>query len=360
MTLASPDPAIQRKGNRSSGPGVLLVNLGSPESPRTPEVMRYLREFLWDSRVLDVNPVARALLLHLFILPFRSPRTAKAYQKIWTEEGSPLLVHGRNLAAAVASALGSSIPVALGMRYGKPSIGKGLIELQDQGADQIVVLPLYPQYASSSTGTVLEKVFKEAGRSTNVSDLVTVPPFYDHPGFVKAFAAVGRPELEDMKPDHVIMSFHGLPERHIRRSDTSEAHCLESESCCETLSPVNRHCYRAQCFATSRLLAAELGITSYSVAFQSRMGRTPWIRPHTDVVLSELPSQGKKRVAVFCPSFVADCLETLEEIGIRGRETLLESGGEDLRLIPSLNVHPVWVETVLNLIRTGIRQGDRS
>jgi len=298
--------------------------------------------------------VSRWLLLNLFILPFRSHRSAEAYRKIWTEKGSPLLVHGEALQRELASRLDT--PVALGMRYGKPSMAQALHELKQHGVDRIAVLPLYPQAASASSGTVLEKVYAEAGREWNVPDLVTVPAFFDDPGFVAAWEAVGRPILNSVSPDHVLFSFHGLPQRHIRKADESGAHCLTTPTCCDTLGTVNRHCYRAQCFATTRMLALALGLTPdrYSVSFQSRLGREAWIKPYTDHMLREFPKRGVKRLVVFCPAFVADCLETLEEIGLRGRDTFLAAGGDAFELAPSLNTHPGWVETVANLVRKAL------
>lgn len=333
--------------------GLLLVNLGTPDAPRTAEVRRYLREFLSDPRVLDVNPVARWLLLSLVILPFRSSRSAAAYRAIWTDRGSPLLVHSRDLASRVAEALGTNWRVELAMRYGEPSIPRALDRLREEGVCDLVVFPLYPQYAASTTGSTLEAVFRAAGQSWNVPLLAVAPPFYDDPAFVRAFAEVGRPVLEAARPDHVLFSFHGLPERQIRKSDESGGHCLTSAVCCDAIGPANRNCYRAQCFATARALREALGLAEgdTTISFQSRLGRTPWIGPHTDAVLPELVRAGRRRLAVFCPSFVADCLETLEEIGIRAREQFRAAGGEELVLVPSLNAHPLWVEAVVELAR---------
>ena len=351
MTEVTP-PLAMPPGERRSG--VLLLNLGSPEAPRTPEVRRYLREFLSDPRVIDLPAVPRWLLLNLIILPFRPRKSAEAYRKIWTEKGSPLLVIGENLRRELEGQLG--LPAALGMRYGEPSIARALNDLKSRGVDRIVVFPLYPQAASASSGTVLEKVFAEAGRQWNVPDLVTVPAFFDDPGFVAAWEAVGRPVLEALKPEHVLFSYHGLPERQIRKSDESSTHCLTSPACCDALLPVNRNCYRAQCFATSRLLAEALDIPTerYTVSFQSRLGRDPWIKPYTDLMLREFPKRGVKRIAVFCPAFVADCLETLEEIGLRGRDTFLAAGGDAFALVPSLNTHPRWVNATAELIRKAL------
>jgi ferrochelatase len=347
-TIAPPTPRT-----RPLRSGLLLVNLGSPLSTSTGDVRRYLREFLWDPRVLDIPPVARALLLNLVILPFRPARSAAAYRKIWTEQGSPLIVFGRGLAEAVQKQLGDAIPVELAMRYSRPSIREGLIRLRERGAERIVVFPLYPQYASSSTGTVLEAVYTQSARLWNVPDIATVAPFYEDPGFLESFVEVAHPRLDAFRPDHVLMSFHGLPERHVKKSDMTDSHCLAAETCCDRIVDANRYCYRAQCFATARGLARGLDLAPdrTTVSFQSRLGRTPWIRPHTDILLNEFPARGIKRVAVLCPSFVADCLETLEEIGIRGREQFRNCGGEDLILVPCPNEHPALVENVVQLVR---------
>jgi ferrochelatase len=235
--------------------GVLLVNLGTPDAPQAAEVRRYLREFLSDPRVLDISPLGRWLLLNLIILPTRPARSAEAYRKIWRADGSPLLVHSRALAERVRAAL-PDLPVELAMRYGTPSIAAGLAALRDRGCDRIVVLPLYPQYAASSTGSTAEAVYRAAAALWNTPYITVVPPFYDHPGFIDAFAAVGAPVLADLQPDHVLYSFHGLPERHMHKSDMSGAHCLRSADCCAAIVAANRHCYRAQCHATARALTA--------------------------------------------------------------------------------------------------------
>ena len=323
--------------------GLLLINLGTPDAPTTSAVRRYLREFLSDPRVIDLHPVGRSLLLNLVILPFRPAKSARAYRAIWGERGSPLLAYNRDLASAVQARLGEGWRVELAMRYGKPTIAAALEALR--GVDRIVVLPLYPQYAASSTATSVARVMELAGASWDVMPLDFVPCFYDDPGFVRAFAAVAAPALEVANPDHVLFSFHGLPERQIRKSDPSGSHCLTT-GCCDEVRAVNRGCYRAQCYATARSLASRLQLTNYTVCFQSRLGRTPWIQPHTDVLIDELAKAGKKRLAVLCPAFVADCLETLEEVGIRARAQFKAAGGDELVLVPSLNASPAWVEAV--------------
>lgn len=333
--------------------GLLLVNLGTPDAPQSGPVRRYLREFLSDPRVLDIHPVGRWLLLNLFILPTRPAKSAAAYRKVWMKEGSPLLVYSRQLEAAVAQRLRGEYEVALAMRYGAPSLPDAVKALRARGVKEFIILPLYPQEATSSTSSTLARAYEVLTDAWDVSPVRVVPAFHDHPGFLDAFAEVARPVIAEARADHVLFSYHGLPERHMRKSDPSGQHCLASAGCCDVLTEVNRHCYRAQCFATTRGLAERLGLSKegYTVSFQSRLGRTPWIKPYTDLVLPELAKAGVKRLAVMCPAFVADCLETLEEVGIRAQEQFLECGGESLTLVPSLNAHPAWVDTVVRLVR---------
>lgn len=329
--------------------GLLLINLGTPDEPTTPAVRRYLSEFLSDPRVIDINPVGRALLLHGVILRTRPAKSAHAYQQVWDKErGSPLLAYSKDLAAGVAAKLGEPWRVELAMRYGNPSIERGMRALREAGVDRIVVLPLYPQYAASSTATSVARVMELASAGWDTIPIDVVPAFYADEGFLRAFHAVAEPALAAAKPDHVLFSFHGLPERQIKKSDPSGQHCLRDTSCCDRITSTNQNCYRAQCYATARSLAERLQLTpaSYSICFQSRLGRTPWITPHTDVLLDELAKAGKKRLAVLCPAFVADCLETLEEIGIRARAQFKAAGGDELTLVPSLNATPAWVDAV--------------
>ncbi|HEY9856259.1 MAG TPA: ferrochelatase [Stenomitos sp.] len=333
--------------------GCLLINLGTPEAPTAGQVRTYLRQFLSDPRVIDMPAVPRWLLLNLVILPFRPRKSAEAYRQIWTDAGSPLMVHSRELVRQVQAALGPEVPVELGMRYGSPSLADALNRLRFQGVDRLVVMPLFPQYASSTTGTALAEVYRVLGTWLTMPAVQVVDPFFGHAGFLGAFGAVAAPTLSEFEPDHVLFSFHGLPERHVIRGDATLSHCLASSGCCDRLTSANQSCYRAQCFATARGLAQALDLPAdrYSVSFQSRLGRTPWIKPYTDERLAELAKGGTKRLAVMCPAFTADCLETLEEIGLRARATFRAHGGEDLRLVPSLNTHPSWVAAVVDLLR---------
>ena len=337
--------------------GVLLVNLGTPESPDTGDVRRYLREFLSDPRVIDINPLARWLLLNLIILPFRPRQSAEAYRTIWTDRGSPLLFHGEDLTRMVTERLGAGHQVALAMRYGNPSIPDVIDRMLVNGVERIVVIPLFPQYSSAATGSALDRVYQVAGEAWNVPSIDAVPAFYDHEAFIDAFASVARPHLTEFKPDFVLFSYHGVPERHVQKSDRTGQHCLGKPDCCATIGPVNRYCYRAQCFATTRALVRALDLSDggYDTSFQSRLGNTPWIKPYTDERLPELVAQGVKRLAVMCPAFVADCLETIEEIGMRAKEDWVAAGGEDLLLVPSLNSEPVWADAVVQIVKDSAR-----
>jgi ferrochelatase len=340
--------------------GLLLVNLGTPDAPRTAEVRRYLAEFLSDPRVVDLNPVGRWLLLHGVILRFRPRKSAHAYQQIWTERGSPLLFHSQDLAAGVRARLGAGWTVALGMRYGQPSLAQALGELEAAQCDRLTVLPLYPQYSAAATGSTVEAVLKLVQDRWVTPELDVIGAFYEHPAFVRAFVEVARPVFAAARPDHVLMSFHGVPERHVRKATPSSTWCQQRDGCCDAIRADNRHCYRAQCFATARALARGLGLSDleWTVGFQSRLGRDPWIKPYTDEILVDLARRGHKRVAVLCPAFVADCLETLEEIGLRGVEAFRAAGGESLTLVPSLNSHPAWVDAVAEI--AGARAGARA
>ncbi len=332
--------------------GVLLVNLGTPEAPHPAQVRRYLREFLGDPRVLDMPAPARWLLLNLVILPFRPRASAEAYAKIWTPRGSPLLTNGLDLRDEVARELGADYSVVLGMRYGRPSLRDAAEELSRADVARILALPLFPQYSEAATGSAVARLREELA-SLDAPPVEVLPPFYAEPRFVAAVAHVARPRLAAFRPDHVLFSYHGLPERQVRASDPGGSHCLARPDCCDAIGVANHRCYRAHCFATTRSVAAALGLAAdrHSLAFQSRLGRTPWIRPYTDEALPELAARGVRRLAVICPSFVADCLETLEEIGMRARASWEALGGEAFELVPCVNADPVWARTLADWIR---------
>lgn len=342
--------------------GLLLINLGTPSAP-TPEAVRsYLREFLSDPRVISIPGPLRWLLVNLVIAPFRAPKSAEAYRSIWTDRGSPLLVHSQDLAEKMRARLDAlseergapKVHVELAMRYGTPGIPGALEKMRRQGVGRIVVFPLYPHYASSTTGSSAERVLEVAKAEWAMPALAFVPAFYDHPRFLDAVVEAGREAHEAFAPDHVLFSYHGLPEEHVTMCDPTGQHCLKSDACCDAVVEADAFCYRAQCVATTRGLVERLGLgeDDWSFSFQSRLGRQPWLKPYTDDVLVEIAGRGKKRLAVYCPAFVADCLETLEEIGIRARADFRAAGGEDLKLMPCLNAHDAWVEAALDIAAT--------
>jgi ferrochelatase len=273
--------------------GLVLMNLGTPDSTSTSDVRRYLREFLSDPRVIDIHPVGRWMLLNLIILPFRPKQSAHAYQQIWTERGSPLLFHAEDLAEKVRARLGGDVPVVLAMRYGNPSVEAAVEELRRQGVDRIVLFPMFPQFSTAAWGSAVAWFYEVLSRGWNTPTLHVVPPFYEEPSFVAALGAASRPTLDDMRPERVLMSFHGVPERHVTKSEDVPGTCLKP-GCCDRITEANRNCYRAQCYATARALASELGLEdgTWEVTFQSRLGKTPWIRPYTDERLTELQCGG--------------------------------------------------------------------
>jgi ferrochelatase len=330
--------------------GVLLVNLGSPDSPSVPDVRRYLREFLMDGRVLDVNWLLRFCIVHFAILPSRPKQSAHAYQTIWTSQGSPLIVSSRKLQQALQKRV--DLPVGLAMRYQNPSIPDALNGLVKQGVDELLLIPLFPHYAMSSFETAVERVKEVAASLAPRMKIQVQPPYYADPDYIAALVGSARDFLT-RDYDHLLFSFHGVPERQIRKSDTTGCHCLSTPDCCERPSPAHETCYRAQCFKTVAAFAQKAGLHAgkYSVAFQSRLGRDPWLKPYTDHELERLVGQGVKKLLVICPAFVSDCLETIEEIGMRGKETFLDAGGKEFAQIPCLNEHPLWQEALVNMVK---------
>jgi len=323
--------------------GILLVNLGSPDSPSVPDVRRYFREFLMDGRVLDTPWPIRFGIVHFAILPSRPKQSAHAYQLIWTPAGSPLIVTSKKVQAELQRRL--PMPVELAMRYQNPSIAHALGNLRDHGIEDCLVIPLFPHYAMSSYETTVVRVQEVQAKIAPELSLRVQPPFYDHPDYVRALVGSAAEYLiQDY--DHLLFSFHGIPERHLRKSDPTGTHCLARPNCCTGESPAHATCYRAQCFKTVAAFVKLAGVQNYSVSFQSRLGRDPWLKPYTDLELPRLASVGVKKLLVICPAFVSDCLETIEEIRIRGRETFLAAGGQDLRQIPCLNDHPLWLDTL--------------
>jgi ferrochelatase len=330
--------------------GVLLVNLGTPDSPRPRDVKRYLTEFLCDGRVIDLPWAWRQLLVRGFIIPRRFRESAKGYQAIWTEEGSPLLVHGRNLQRALQTSLGDDFCVKLAMRYGNPSIADGLKSLIDAQVSKIIILPLFPQYASATTGSVQQKVMEEISRWKVIPKVLFIDQYYERDDLTTAFASiVDKTTLH--AHDEVLFSFHGLPQRHL--SDISKS-CYTTSSCCDTISACNRTCYSAQCYHMARAIASKLDLASYKVSFQSRLGKEPWLQPYTTDVIMDAARAGKKNLLVFSPSFVCDCLETLYEIKVEYAHAFTQAGGHTLTLVPGLNTHPAWIRSLTSLVMANI------
>ena len=332
--------------------GILLVNLGSPDSTSVPDVRKYLREFLMDHRVLDSPWLVRWCVVNFAILPKRPAESAEAYEKVWTPEGSPLVAISRRVQRDLQKRLGDEFAVGLAMRYQNPSIESALRELHAKGIAELLVFPLFPHYAMSSFETAAVRVEELAARIAPEMRLKIAAPFYRDPGYISALVASASDYLAT-DYDHLLFSFHGLPERHLRKADPTRGHCLIHPNCCETPSVAHATCYRAQCFATVRAFVEEAGIPpdKVSVSFQSRLGSDPWLKPYTDAELERFPQAGIKKLLVMCPAFVADCLETIEEIAMRGRESFLHAGGETFTAIPCFNDNPKWLDALENLVR---------
>lgn len=328
--------------------GLLIINLGTPDSTSKQDVKKYLSEFLMDERVIDIDYWKRWLLIKGIILNTRPAKSAEAYKKVWTAEGSPLMVHTVNLAKKVQENLGQDIYVTFGMRYGNPSIGKAIKELKDKGITQLLVLPMYPQHAMSSTETVVEKVKEEVKKQQVEWDMKFVPAFYDEPRYIKNLCDSIEREIDISDYDKVVFSYHGIPERQVIKTDTTKSHCKIDGSCCNTPSPAHKTCYRHQSFETTKSVVKQLNWDKNKVinTFQSRLGRAEWLKPYNALTLAELPSQGVKKIAVVMPAFTADCLETLEEMRMEGKEIFLGAGGERFDVVTCLNDDDNWAQTI--------------
>ncbi len=324
--------------------GVILLNLGSPDSTKVSDVRRYLREFLMDGRVLDAPYPIRWFLVNCLILPSRPKESAHAYASIWREEGSPLILISQEQQKQLADRV--DIPVELGMRYGSPSTPDALKSLIDQGVDDLFIIPMYPHYAMSSYETAVVHLMDAIREQKPEMKTTLLQPFYQHPAYIEALVERTRPSIEDGNFDKLVFSFHGVPQRHLVKGDPSHSHCLTTHDCCNTCHPAHATCYRHQCAMTVEKFVAAAGIPrdKYMITFQSRLGRDPWLQPYTDKSLEKLAQEGHKRVKVLCPAFTADCLETLEEIAEQGRDSFLEAGGEDFEQIPCLNEHPKFID----------------
>lgn len=330
--------------------GVLLVNLGSPDSTDPKDVKKYLGQFLMDERVIDVPYAARALLVKGIILNTRPKKSAEAYSKIWWEEGSPLIVLTERLQEKVQKL--TDLPVEIAMRYGSPSIHSGLQKLHDQGVDDVMLLPLYPQYAMATTETI--NVLAESLRAQHFPKMkiTSVPAFYNKDEYIEVLSHSIKEHLEDSGYEHLLFSYHGVPERHIRKSDVTNIHCKIDGSCCSAASKAHEFCYRHQCYETTRRVGQFLGLEpgTFSTSFQSRLGFDPWLQPYTDRTIERMGKEGFKNMAIVTPAFVSDCLETLEEIAMEGEEIFHEAGGEQFTTIPCLNDRDDWAQVIAGWI----------
>lgn len=330
--------------------GVLLVNLGTPDSPKAKDVYRYLVEFLTDSRVIDLPWLQRQILVRGFIIPKRYKQSAEAYQHIWTSEGSPLMAYGKKVQKALQKSLGEEFHVELAMRYQKPSLNEGLRNIFKNGISHLIVLPLFPQYASASTGSVYQKIMDLLRKQNTFPKITFIDSFPDHSAVIDAFCHVARKHsLEEY--DHYLFSFHGLPQKQIKKADPFHQ-CLATPFCCHNFNQRNKHCYSAQCHLTYSAIIKKLNLPKEktSIAFQSRLGKDPWIEPFTPIVLEDLIHRNKKKILVFCPSFVCDCLETIYEIGFEYAREFKKLGGERLDLVQGLNDEPIWIEALKKII----------
>ena len=331
--------------------GILLINLGTPDSSSPKDVHRYLTEFLTDKRVVDLPFFQRQLLVRGVIVPKRYKTSAASYANIWEPSGSPLMMHTSQLKTALQKTLGDNYLVEIAMRYQNPSIEKALETLQKAGVEELMILPLFPQYASATVGSIYEKIFQLMQNWLTFPHLRMINSFYDHPLMIEAFCDLAR-QKNYQAYDHILISFHGLPVNQLKKSLPLHP-CQQDRNCCKNLTQSNKNCYGAQCYHTAKLLAEKLQLESsnYSVCFQSRLGKTPWIEPYTSDLLKKLVLENKKKVLVFSPSFVCDCLETVYEIGVEYAHEFIQMGGESLDLVPGLNDHPLWIQALEDLIK---------
>ena len=335
---------------RNMKKGVLLVNLGSPDSTDPKDVKKYLDEFLMDPRVIDVPKWARILLVRGIILNTRPKKSAEAYQKIWWEEGSPLIVLSERLQEKIQAKV--TIPVALAMRYGSMTLKKGLQQLVDKGVDDVLLIPLYPQFAMATTETIDVRVEELRKEFFPQLEITSLPSFYNKPEYIKVLSKSISEKIKDLDYEHLLFSYHGVPERHIRKSDITKSHCKIDAKCCVTPSKAHQFCYRHQCFATTKMVADTLNLKegTYSTSFQSRLGFDPWLQPYTDRTIERMGLAGVKKMAIVTPAFVSDCLETLEEIAMEGEEIFHEVGGKEFTVIPCLNDRDDWATILSNWI----------
>lgn len=338
---------IQSTGRKA----IILMNLGSPDSTQTKDVARYLREFLMDERVIDIPYLARLLLIKGIIVPFRAPKSAHAYESIWTKDGSPLIVLTKQLQAAVKPQF--DMPVEIAMRYGNPTPQTAYENILKQAPDveEVILFPLYPHYAMSSYETAVEYMKEVHQKEEYKFSLSVIEPFYNDDEYINALAQSIKP-FTDEPFDKILFSFHGIPERHVKKTDPTHEHCLKVKDCCHVASPAHAFCYRHQTLTTAELVSQQLNLSKekWEQTFQSRLGRDQWLLPYTALRLTELPKEGIKKLLVVCPAFISDCLETLEEMAIEGQDIFLAAGGESFMAIPCLNVNPLWINALVSLV----------
>lgn len=330
--------------------GILLVNLGTPDEPTRPAVYRYLKQFLLDPRVIDYPWIARNLLVRAIIVPFRSGKSAKLYQKLWTENGSPLKYYGEQVTANLKPLLGDQYEIELAMRYQNPSITSALDKLLRKKVSEIIVFPMFPQYASATTGSIHDEVMRLLRKKDTIPNIKFINSYYDNPEIIDIFAENAQ-QFDLNSYDHIIFSYHGLPQRQLRKADDFN-HCLKKADCCNCITAVNQFCYSAQCHGTTRAIATKLGLTAdrYTTSFQSRLGKEVWAQPYTSEIIEHQAAKGAKRLLVFSPAFVADCLETLIEISVEYQEEFEKMGGTKVDLVPSLNAHSKWIGAIKNMV----------
>lgn len=338
--------------------GIILMNLGSPDSTEVKDVRRYLNEFLMDERVIDYPYIFRLLLVRGIIVPLRAPKSAEAYRSIWWKEGSPLIEITKQLQGALQSQVEE--PVEIAMRYGNPSVKQAYENMKAKGVEEVIAIPMYPHYAMSSYETAVEYAKEIYKKEKYQFKLEFIKPYYEEAKYLEALADSIKPYLEQ-DYDQILFSYHGIPERHLKKGDITGKHCLKVENCCDVDSPAHSQCYSHQCWVTTKRMVAMLGIPEgkYAMSFQSRLGREEWLKPYTAKRLEELPGEGVKKLLIVCPAFVSDCLETLEEIAEEGKHSFMESGGEAFTIIPCLNVHPLWVKAIAGWVDQ-VKQGNQT
>lgn len=332
---------------------VLLINLGTPDSPSTGDVRKYLSEFLNDPRVIDINPVARYFLVNFIIVPFRAPKSAKIYRELWTAQGSPIAIYGNSVKAKLQAELGEEFDVELAMRYQNPGLDEVCGRMEKRGYKKIIVIPLFPQYASASSGSAIDKTIKLVSNWWVIPEIKIISQFYDNEEYLDC--VIERSKQYDLNDyDHILFSYHGLPVRQVDKVYSDGKPCSDHK-CEEEINDDNKYCYKAACYATTRMLAERLNLTKekYTVCFQSRLDKD-WLEPFSDKVVEEWAKKGAKKLLVFSPAFVADCLETTVEIGIEYQKLFEKNGGEKIQLVESLNDHPMWINTLKNIVLKNI------